>query len=625
MDGSPRGGPSIRFVETHPSKGPSVTDDAHFSSLTDVGKVRDHNEDTTAVVNPPNLDDRASKGVLGVVADGMGGHEAGEVASSRAVDAFVKAYYSRSEPDPARALQIAVKAANDAVRGIQAVRAGTTLVAAAVIGDDAHVLNVGDSRAYLVTPDAIRQISRDHSWVQDQVAAGHLTHEQARVHPRRNVLTRCLGGDAYVQGDYFHEVMCEGCSIVLCSDGLHGMVSDKEIGDVVRRADPDRASLDLIALANKHGGHDNISVVILRKGGVEGLETGFKTVRADAPRSKAMGWILGVVALLAVCLGAVMFLTTRPLVNNVGSSGVVTSTVEASSPPSPVAPEDRVVVPAGRIAQAMIQVGSHRMVLSSTKVTSGGKAEILLSAVDGKPVDGKRVDGKLLGTRVLDTQAVADDAHSVWVLTDYALFRIRLVDGGAKPDVNGPLAGSVRTGLLSVGNVDAKTAYRVTAPATSRDALFYSSGADQGLKVQNNLWVVPVSNPKFVKWSTSAAGRPPLMAILETSGRLSFVQQIDGIDESVQRLSEKTDTQPLGSYSTDSRITTPADQSSVALWSPASREVKFFTPGGPGLALHSTEKAQGAIRWLAGTTNAYVALVEKPGGGLIWWDVSPTR
>jgi len=249
------------------------------TSATDVGRVRDHNEDTTTVFVPSDSAQLAAKGLLAVVADGMGGFEAGEIASAYAVDALSKTYYSGTEPDPVRALLLGAQNANNAVRAIDAKRCGTTLVAAAVLGERLIVLNVGDSRAYLVSTTGIRQISQDHSWVEDQVRAGHLTAEQARTHPRRNVLTKAIGSGEYSEADIFEEALCNGCSVVLCSDGLHGLVTDEEIGEVVRVSTPQRAAMKLIELANQRGGHDNISVAIVHNGDSVGLESGYSTAK----------------------------------------------------------------------------------------------------------------------------------------------------------------------------------------------------------------------------------------------------------------------------------------------------------------------------------------------------------
>jgi serine/threonine protein phosphatase PrpC len=273
-------------------------DQSNVASLTDVGRVRDHNEDTTLIIVPPEDAVRNTKGILAVVADGMGGFEAGEVASSTATDVFSKVYYSSEEPDPARAMRIAASAANAAVREIKAKRVGTTLVAAAVIGETAYVANVGDSRAYLVSPDGIRQVSADHSWVMDQVRAGNMTPAQAAISPRRNVLTRCIGSDAYVDADVYIEKLCDGCALVLCSDGLHGLVKNAEIARITQTSTPQRAAMALIELANHNGGHDNISVAILRRGETRGLETGFSTVK-DTPHRKR-GWVAGLILLAAV-------------------------------------------------------------------------------------------------------------------------------------------------------------------------------------------------------------------------------------------------------------------------------------------------------------------------------------
>ena len=220
-----------------------------FGSRTDVGCVRDHNEDSL-VVAPP----------LFVVADGMGGHAAGEVASEIATS--ILAEKAPQTPD-AEALGHAVEEANLEIiaaaedgRGREGM--GTTCTAAILKEDRLIIAQVGDSRAYLLHQGKLQQLTRDHSLVAMMVEAGQLTPEEARVHPRRSVITRALGTDLY-------EIDVEaGDRLLLCSDGLHGMVEDPAIQAIMTRtADPQRCASQLVNEAIAAGGNDNVTVVVV--------------------------------------------------------------------------------------------------------------------------------------------------------------------------------------------------------------------------------------------------------------------------------------------------------------------------------------------------------------------------
>src|SRR5215471_15311413 len=168
-----------------------------------------------AFVIPKDLQVMANKGALFIVADGMGGHAAGEVASEIAVDTVSNMYYQEDSADVSVSLLRAIRRANTSIHQRAAENMlrsgmGTTCVAAVLRGNMAYVANVGDSRAYMVRRGQVRQISQDHSWVEEQVRAGLLTHDQARSHAQRNVITRCLGTQAEVEVDVFSEVLEEG-------------------------------------------------------------------------------------------------------------------------------------------------------------------------------------------------------------------------------------------------------------------------------------------------------------------------------------------------------------------------------------------------------------------------------
>ncbi len=230
-------------------------------SATDVGLVRSINQDQLLVAAP-----------LFAIADGMGGHAAGEVAASVAVGGLHEAFRAAGEPTP-HALAEAARAANRAVWEASVADAdlrgmGTTLVAMAVVpGDSGQAIaavNIGDSRLYRLRGDHLEQLTADHSLVAEMVAEGQLLEEEAEFHPHRNVLTRALGVDPDVAVDLLTEPIEPGDRFVLCSDGLYRDVSDEQIAALLRRlADPADAARELVAEAKLRGGSDNITVVVV--------------------------------------------------------------------------------------------------------------------------------------------------------------------------------------------------------------------------------------------------------------------------------------------------------------------------------------------------------------------------
>ena len=245
-----------------------------FVSATDVGKLRDHNED--AVGDPQlcaagiSMDGLETHGYLFAVADGMGGHAAGEVASAMAMEALFRRYYSASG-EASDALRAAFDAANQSVlsksrmSGSEQFQMGTTLVAAVIADGHALVGNVGDSRAYLLRGDELKQVTADHSLVAEYVRQHILTEEQAASARFRNVLMQAVGLTPEVRADIFEIAMVDDDVLLLCSDGLHGVVSDGAIRDtLLTNRDLQTAAASLIARANDRGGPDNISVVLAR-------------------------------------------------------------------------------------------------------------------------------------------------------------------------------------------------------------------------------------------------------------------------------------------------------------------------------------------------------------------------
>lgn len=235
--------------------------------VSDVGRRRDHNEDAWRVFR---VGADAARLVC-AVADGMGGHLAGEVASDRAMETVEREFGARDDDDAAMALGEILEHANtrvwqEAQDDPEKAGMGSTVVCAVIDGAVAHLANVGDSPAYLVSQGQARQITRDHSWVAEQVAAGDIRPEDAESHPYRHILTRCLGAEETVQVELYETVeLRPGDALVLCSDGLTAHVTPEEIGPILSQASsPEAAAQALVDLANERGGTDNITVVVAR-------------------------------------------------------------------------------------------------------------------------------------------------------------------------------------------------------------------------------------------------------------------------------------------------------------------------------------------------------------------------
>jgi serine/threonine protein phosphatase PrpC len=325
---------------------------------TDVGRSREHNEDRFLVADLTRKDaslqpqvrqhDLGERGSLFVVADGMGGAAAGELASQMATDTIfahlLKAWNAETEATAQRfahRLKEAVEVANanihahakahPEVRGM-----GTTTTAAGVLGEHLYLTQVGDSRAYLVRGGEAHQLTKDQSLMQRLVEAGELTEEEAAHSERRNIILQALGPDPKVKVDLTHQEIRRGDTLVLCSDGLSGQVKREEIAQIVTQASDLAAACDkLIALANERGGPDNITVVMARFDG-DGLRSSgqqedigyqvyplidtetstepvpvYKGSRAPVPTKEARGRLLTVVLAALAALAAVLWYFTR--------------------------------------------------------------------------------------------------------------------------------------------------------------------------------------------------------------------------------------------------------------------------------------------------------------------------
>ncbi|MCZ7674194.1 MAG: Stp1/IreP family PP2C-type Ser/Thr phosphatase [Chloroflexi bacterium] len=252
--------------------------DLRVGRLTDVGMLRQLNEDSLCTMEMVwnNQSKNNPVGVY-VVADGMGGHEGGEIASGLTIKAitqlasaelFTPTTQGNAPAEYDAWLKKAVEAANTAVYNrSQQTRndMGTTVVMALMVGDEAHLAHVGDSRAYHITADRIEQITIDHSLVERLVATGQISREEARTHPQGNVIYRTIGDKAKIEVDINTVRIGSGEYLLLCSDGLSGMVSDERIHQIVTQAvQPQAACQELIAAANAAGGDDNITAVIIK-------------------------------------------------------------------------------------------------------------------------------------------------------------------------------------------------------------------------------------------------------------------------------------------------------------------------------------------------------------------------
>lgn len=243
-----------------------------FAQRTDIGLKRQLNEDSVISFQPEDQQVMESKGVLFVVADGMGGHTRGEVASQLAVNTIRDVYYQQESGDPAASLRLAIEQANARIFNANMAMSpkpepdhmmGTTCVAAVVKGDTVYVANVGDSRAYIVRNGQVHQISLDHSVVAQQLREGLITKEQAKDHPDRNKIYRCLGEET-VEVDTFSEKVQPGDLLLLCTDGLSELVPEEEVVTIVQQHEPQQSVQHLIERANELGGKDNITAVVAR-------------------------------------------------------------------------------------------------------------------------------------------------------------------------------------------------------------------------------------------------------------------------------------------------------------------------------------------------------------------------
>jgi protein phosphatase len=245
--------------------------DCIIGLCSDVGCVREGNEDNARAIVPEEGDARVKSGVLVIVADGMGGHEGGEIASEMAVSIICDQYYNAPVAQGVSTnLRVALEAANHEIykasRGGKGKRGmGTTGTALVLRGDKIYLAHAGDSRLYMLRGKMLYQLSEDHSAVMELVRQGVLTAQQARVHENKNLITRALGLHPQVEVDVWDEPMTAraGDRYLLCSDGLSDLVEDDLIENIAAQNSPQVACEKLVEAAKARGGHDNITVLIL--------------------------------------------------------------------------------------------------------------------------------------------------------------------------------------------------------------------------------------------------------------------------------------------------------------------------------------------------------------------------
>ncbi|MCR5293784.1 MAG: Stp1/IreP family PP2C-type Ser/Thr phosphatase [Lachnospiraceae bacterium] len=233
-------------------------------AVTDVGQKRKINQDsvyftTEPVGNLPNLF---------IVADGMGGHNAGDFASRYAVNVVRKSIESSMESNPVKLISEGIRLANEGIlkeseKHVEMRGMGTTIVVTTIIGEYAYTANVGDSRLYLYDGE-LSQVTKDHSLVEEMVRLGEISEDDAKNHPDRNIITRALGAAAAVDPDFFDYRLHPGDILLMCSDGLTNMVDDDDIRQVIEQAISVKEKAEtLVGTANDNGGKDNIAVIII--------------------------------------------------------------------------------------------------------------------------------------------------------------------------------------------------------------------------------------------------------------------------------------------------------------------------------------------------------------------------
>ncbi|HSJ57868.1 MAG TPA: Stp1/IreP family PP2C-type Ser/Thr phosphatase, partial [Anaerolineae bacterium] len=374
--------------------------DLTVASLTDLGRSRQVQQDYLSYHIPQDPEQLARWGALYIVADGMGGHQAGDVASQGAVKHVISHYYGSTLADVGTGLVHALRSANrliydQAQENPAYTGMGTTMVAAVILGRKVFIANVGDSRAYLIGRKSVRQITEDHSWVGEQLRARLLTAEEARAHPQRNVVTRALGSKPTVEVDLFEGELSDHDILFMCSDGVTGHLQDQEIAALARAHPPEEALRRIVDLANERGGHDNMSILLV--GGPKAIAAARPTVAspvqpgpasAAPPARRPMPFALagvGVAALAVVALTAAILLGLRNG-NRQGDTGATsTSAVAMVAATSTLAGPSSTVAVSTATGLPLLPTGTP----ASTAVTPGSPPHIP-RAPGARPAPGAR-------------------------------------------------------------------------------------------------------------------------------------------------------------------------------------------------------------------------------------------
>ena len=249
-----------------------ISNNARIGLLTDIGKKRQVDEDAIlAIESMSGIESKSSQKFLLVLADGMGGHSKGEVASKIVVNTIAEKISPAmlSQTNYASEINKSIQEANQRILQYtsdhpETEGMGSTVVCAVVDGKTVHLANVGDSRIYVISKEEIRRVTKDHSYVQELIDKGEISEEEARVHPKKNVIIRAVGIYSDIKVDTMKLTLDDDESLLLCCDGQLIHVEDKEIQEVVLEADgPQEACKKLVDLANERGGEDNISVILL--------------------------------------------------------------------------------------------------------------------------------------------------------------------------------------------------------------------------------------------------------------------------------------------------------------------------------------------------------------------------
>jgi PPM family protein phosphatase len=264
-----------------------------LANLSDVGLVRENNEDYYCYAEPEGAEDFAKRGRLAIIADGMGGYEGGQFASRIAVDTVRETYLKDLEADPLDALLEGFRLAHQRIlakarESEELEGMGTTCTALIILGTNLQFAHVGDSRLYLLRGPNIFQLTRDHSYVNKMVEAGMLTPEEAEHHPQKNVLMMALGASKEIRADCPADPLPlqPGDTLLMCTDGLSGLVSNEEMQQAVNGSALEKGCKDLIELAKSRGGHDNITVQLLRVASDSMRKTQVDGVKAEPPAPK---------------------------------------------------------------------------------------------------------------------------------------------------------------------------------------------------------------------------------------------------------------------------------------------------------------------------------------------------